>query len=134
MPFLSSYARVRKLDHFFWEVPRDARILEIGAGDGWLVEALRARGFTRYTGLDLRPPADVVGDVNEWRAAGLAYALAYLVISVSAEFRYLYWTALSAPAALLALLGGPCGAPPTATGLPRSGSRAARSAAPTADR
>jgi SAM-dependent methyltransferase len=71
LPLLSRIARDRKLDHFFADVPRDARILEIGAGDGWLGAALRARGFTRYTGLDLRPPADVVGDVNDWRAAGL---------------------------------------------------------------
>jgi SAM-dependent methyltransferase len=71
LPLLSRIARDRKLDHFFAEVPREARILEIGAGDGWVGAALRARGFTRYTGLDLRPPADVVGDVNDWRAAGL---------------------------------------------------------------
>ena len=71
MPLLSQLAQRRKLDHFFADVPRDARILEIGAGDGWLGAALRGRGFTRYLGLDLRPPADVIGDVNDWRAAGL---------------------------------------------------------------
>ena len=71
VPLLSRVAQRRKLDHFFSDVPRDARILEIGAGDGWLGAALRTRGFTRYTGLDLRPPADVVGDVNDWEAAGL---------------------------------------------------------------
>jgi hypothetical protein len=45
--------------------------LEIGSGEGWLRRELASRGFTRYTGLDLRPPADVVGDINDWRAAGL---------------------------------------------------------------
>jgi hypothetical protein len=67
-------------------------------------------------------------------ASGLAYALAYAIIAVSAEFRYLYWTALSAPAALLALLAAPCAALPTGTALRRSGSRAPRSTAPGADR
>ncbi len=71
MPFLSQLAARRKVDYFFAGVPRDARILEIGCGGGWLRAALAARGFTRYTGLDLRPPADVVGDVNAWRALGL---------------------------------------------------------------
>jgi cyclopropane fatty-acyl-phospholipid synthase-like methyltransferase len=74
VPILSRWAQVKKVRHFFDRVPRDARILEIGCGAGWLCEALRARGFTRYTGLDLRPPADVVGDVNDWRAAGLRAA------------------------------------------------------------
>jgi SAM-dependent methyltransferase len=72
VPLLSTLARRRKVDHFFAGVPRDARILEIGAGGGWLRAALEARGFTAYTGLDLEGPADVVGDVNDWRALGLA--------------------------------------------------------------
>ncbi len=71
MPILSRWARRRKVDWFFGAVPRDARVLEIGAGAGWLGPALRARGFTRYVGLDLAPPADVVGDVNEWERLGL---------------------------------------------------------------
>ena len=67
-------------------------------------------------------------------ASGLAYALGYTLISVSAEFRYLYWTALSGPAALLALLGSPSAAPPTGTGRRRSGSRDPGTTAPCADR
>ncbi|HET7753597.1 MAG TPA: class I SAM-dependent methyltransferase [Anaeromyxobacteraceae bacterium] len=72
MPLLSTIARRRKVEYFFSGVPRGARILEIGCGDGWLRPALEARGFTRHVGLDLRPPADVVGDVNAWREIGLA--------------------------------------------------------------
>ena len=67
-------------------------------------------------------------------ASGLAYALGYALISVSAEFRYLYWTALSGPAALLALLGSPSSAPPTGTGRRRSGSRDPGTTAPAGDR
>ncbi len=72
MPLLSDLAQRKKVEWFFARVPRDARILEVGSGAGWLGPALRARGFTRYVGLDLEPPADVVGDVNQWRALGLA--------------------------------------------------------------
>jgi hypothetical protein len=39
--------------------------------------------------------------------SGLAYALGYALVSVSAEFRYLCWTALSSSAAVLAALGAP---------------------------
>jgi cyclopropane fatty-acyl-phospholipid synthase-like methyltransferase len=71
VPVLSRWARRRKVDHFFADVPRDARILEIGSGGGWLRAELERRGFTAYTGLDLAGPSDVVGDVNDWRALGL---------------------------------------------------------------
>ncbi len=81
MPLLSDWARARKVDHFFAGVPRDARILEIGCGAGWLRETLRARGFTSYTGLDLHPPADVIGDVNAWRAIGLQPASFDVVVA-----------------------------------------------------
>jgi SAM-dependent methyltransferase len=81
VPLLSSWAQRKKLDWFFGTVPRDARILEVGAGAGWLGPALRARGFTRYVGLDLRPPADVVGDVNAWRALGLRAASFDVVVA-----------------------------------------------------
>jgi 2-polyprenyl-3-methyl-5-hydroxy-6-metoxy-1,4-benzoquinol methylase len=74
VPFLSDLARRKKLDWFFRDVPRDARILEIGCGSGWLRHALAERGFTGYVGMDLAPPADIVGDVNRWRDAGLAPA------------------------------------------------------------
>lgn len=50
--------------------PSDA-ILEIGSGSGWMKEALRRDGFTNYTTIDLFPPADIVGDINEWRQLGL---------------------------------------------------------------
>jgi hypothetical protein len=81
MPLLSSWAQRRKIAWFFGAVPRDARILEVGAGAGWLGPALRARGFTRYVGLDLAPPADVVGDVNAWRELGLAPASFDVVVA-----------------------------------------------------
>lgn len=81
MPLLSQLAARRKVDYFFARLPREARILEIGCGDGWLRRALAARGFSRYTGLDLHPPADVVGDVNAWRELGLREASFDVVVA-----------------------------------------------------
>ena len=71
MPLLSDYARRKKFDFFLRDVPKDSRILEIGCGDGWLGRELRGAGWTGYVGLDVVAPADVVGDVRDWRELGI---------------------------------------------------------------
>ncbi|HNR33297.1 MAG TPA: hypothetical protein PKI11_20570, partial [Candidatus Hydrogenedentes bacterium] len=70
-PLLSGLARRRKFKWFFSDVPHTTRILEIGCGDCWSRDRARAAGYTNYVGLDLRPPADIVGDVRRWRDLGL---------------------------------------------------------------
>ena len=71
MPYLSERARKMKMDFFFRDVPPTARILEIGSGDGWLKKGLAERGFQTYQNIDLFPPADIVGDIRDWRKIGL---------------------------------------------------------------
>lgn len=71
MPLLSDLARSWKLAWFFADVPREAHILEIGCGDCRLRDRARAAGYRHYAGLDLRPPADIVGDIRDWRRLGL---------------------------------------------------------------
>jgi SAM-dependent methyltransferase len=71
MPLLSDIARRKKIRYFLDPIPKDARILEVGCGSRWVGEYLRANGWRHYTGLDLVPPADVVGDIREWRSLGL---------------------------------------------------------------
>ena len=71
MPALSDYAQRRKIEHFLDPLPKDARILEIGCGSRWVGDYLRANGWTHYVGADLVPPADIVGDIRDWRALGL---------------------------------------------------------------
>lgn len=70
--WLSRYARNKKLAFFFAQIPKDAVILEVGCADGWVGRWARARGWCHLTGLDLNPPADVVGDLNRWRQLGFA--------------------------------------------------------------
>jgi hypothetical protein len=70
-PLVSRLARDRKLRYFFERVPPRARIIEVGCADGWVERWARQRNFD-IVGLDLRPPADIVGDVREWRSLGLA--------------------------------------------------------------
>lgn len=44
---------VERLDHV---LPEDGNVLDMGFGDGWLLRALRQRGFVgRYVGVDLNP-------------------------------------------------------------------------------
>lgn len=74
MPLLSDYARKKKIDYFLAGIPKDAKILEIGCGSAWVRDYFVSNGWTGYVGLDLVPPADVVGDVNRWRELGLAAA------------------------------------------------------------
>jgi 2-polyprenyl-3-methyl-5-hydroxy-6-metoxy-1,4-benzoquinol methylase len=71
MPLLSDIARRKKVCYFLDPIPKDARVLEIGCGSKWVGEYLRANGWTHYTGMDLFPPADVVGDIKKWRELGL---------------------------------------------------------------
>ena len=74
MPFLSDVARNKKIAYFLDPIPRNAAILEIGCGSGWVGDYLKKSGSTGYLGIDLVPPADVVGDVRQWRELGLEAA------------------------------------------------------------
>ena len=71
MPALSDYAQRKKIEHFLAPLPKDARILEIGCGSRWVGDYLKANGWQNYVGADLEPPADIVGDIRNWRELGL---------------------------------------------------------------
>src|SRR4051794_11274015 len=68
---LSWHARRAKVEFFAAALPRQGTILDIGCADNWFKTALRARGFDNVVGLDLKPPADIVGDVHQWAQLGL---------------------------------------------------------------
>ena len=72
-PFISEMSRRRKFGLFCRFVTPPAKVLEVGAGDGWFSRRLRERGFS-VTTLDLEAPADIQGDINQWRALGLQEA------------------------------------------------------------
>ncbi|MEW5692261.1 MAG: class I SAM-dependent methyltransferase [Candidatus Hydrogenedentota bacterium] len=71
MPILSEYARRKKIDFFLKQIPKTAKILEIGCRTGWVKEYLLKNDRKDYTGIDLKPPADIVGNILEWRKLGL---------------------------------------------------------------
>jgi|HubBroStandDraft_1064217.scaffolds.fasta_scaffold238154_1 hypothetical protein len=64
---LSQVARRGKLDYFLPKVDKHARILDLGCADNWFKQQALARGWDNVIGLDLFPPADIIGDVRSWR-------------------------------------------------------------------
>ena len=68
---LSNVARRGKLKFFLPLVPKDARILDVGCADNWFRQEAEDRGWTNITGVDLTPPADIVGDIFKWRELGM---------------------------------------------------------------
>ncbi len=68
---LSNVARRGKVKFFLDRIDRDARILDVGCADNWFKRAAAAKGWTNVTGLDLKPPADIVGSVFDWEDLGL---------------------------------------------------------------
>ncbi|MEW5978890.1 MAG: class I SAM-dependent methyltransferase [Acidobacteriota bacterium] len=69
-PFLSELSRRRKFNLFKEYLPPRSYVLEVGAGDGWFAKRLRQYGHDTVT-LDLGFPADVVGNIMNWRDLGL---------------------------------------------------------------
>ena len=69
-PILSEISRRRKLSLFLRHLRPGDSVLEVGAGAGWFARQLRDRGW-RVTTLDVTPPADIVGDINQWESLGI---------------------------------------------------------------
>lgn len=68
---LSNLARHGKLRHFLPLLERDALILDAGCGDNWFKREAAKLGWSNVVSLDLAPPADLVGNIFEWRSLGL---------------------------------------------------------------
>ncbi len=68
---LSGLARKGKLKYFLPQIGHQARILDLGCSDNWFKRAANRRGWTNVVGIDLHPPADIIGDVFDWSALGL---------------------------------------------------------------
>lgn len=71
MPALSQIAQTRKVDFFLKGIPADAEILEAGCGSGWVGDYFKTQNYAHFRGIDLVPPADIVGDICRWKELGL---------------------------------------------------------------
>lgn len=71
MAIISEFARKKKIQYFLEQIPKNTSILEIGCGSGWVGDYLKANGWTDYTGIDIVPPADICGNILNWKELGL---------------------------------------------------------------
>ena len=71
MPVLSDLAQKKKIQYFIEKIPKDKSILEVGSGSGWVGSYLKENGWTNYIGIDIISPADIVGDIHNWKTLGL---------------------------------------------------------------
>lgn len=69
-PPLSAYAHRRKVSFFLRYCSAGDRMLEVGSGSGMATRFFRKHGM-ECVSLDIRPPADIVGDIREWKKLGL---------------------------------------------------------------
>ena len=70
-PLLSEISRKRKLELLLRYLRPGMRVMEVGANTGWFTRQLRQRGYD-VTTLDIVAPADIVGDINDWKNLGIA--------------------------------------------------------------
>lgn len=70
-PLLSEISRRNKLRLLKEHCPQGCSILEVGTGSGWFAEQLRETGY-KVTTLDVVGPADIVGDITNWKQLGMA--------------------------------------------------------------
>jgi len=68
---LSGAGRRFKINFSLKRLPKDGLILDFGCAENWFKQAAAERGFHNVVGLDLGPPADVIGDIRQWRALDL---------------------------------------------------------------
>jgi 2-polyprenyl-3-methyl-5-hydroxy-6-metoxy-1,4-benzoquinol methylase len=85
MPLLSDYAKKKKIHYFIKNIDKESKILEIGCGSQWLSDYMKSNGWKNYIGLDINPPADIVGDLKCWKELGLEkksfdYIIAFEVV------------------------------------------------------
>jgi len=71
MPLLSKYAQKKRMEYSVKDISKKDKILEVGCGDGWFGHYLKRNGWKNYVGLDIVPPADIVGDILDWRKLGI---------------------------------------------------------------
>jgi len=74
--------RARRLEFFFGAyIAAETMVLEVGPGDGWLGEYLIGAGFRSYRRLHSAAPADLVGELENWRELGIEPASIDLLIA-----------------------------------------------------
>ncbi len=65
-PILSEISRRNKFALLKKYLSAKSNVLEVGTGDGWFANNIRSLGHKLVT-IDLEEPADIVGDIRDWK-------------------------------------------------------------------
>ena len=68
---VQAWARKNRIHFFLPFIQVGDRVLEVGSGEGWFRKAVEAAKPVDYLTLDIDAPADIRGDVRDWRKFGL---------------------------------------------------------------
>lgn len=69
---VQAWARRNRVDFFMPFIKDGDRVLEIGSGEGWFRNAVEPQRRVDYVTIDIEAPADIRGDIREWKKHGLA--------------------------------------------------------------
>src|SRR2546421_3882279 len=68
---VQAWARRNRIRFFLPHLHHNDKILEIGSGEGWFQKAVEAVMQIKYVTIDTHAPADMRGDICDWRKHGL---------------------------------------------------------------
>ena len=68
---VQAWARAHRTSFFLPFIRSGDRVLEAGSGDGWFRRAVEGALSVHYTTIDIDAPADIHGDIRDWREHGL---------------------------------------------------------------
>ena len=78
---VQAWARKNRIRYFLPRIQAGDRILEVGSGEGWFRRAVEAHVEVDYTTLDIDAPADIHGNILDWREFGLQPASFDVVVA-----------------------------------------------------
>lgn len=84
---------LRKL-YFLNRIAKHHRVIDVGAGSGWVCRHLRGRGVADALGMDTEGQPELHGDVNDWRELGLAPASLDVIVAFEVVEHVDCWQAL----------------------------------------
>jgi 2-polyprenyl-3-methyl-5-hydroxy-6-metoxy-1,4-benzoquinol methylase len=68
---IQKFMQKKRTSYFLRQIHASDQVLEIGCGTGWFKQALIESGHANYQCIDLKAPADIVGDILQWQHLGL---------------------------------------------------------------
>jgi cyclopropane fatty-acyl-phospholipid synthase-like methyltransferase len=78
---VQAWARQNRIRYFLPSIQPSNRVLEIGSGDAWFRSAVESAVPVEYVTIDIEQPADIRGDIRDWRQLGLQAAYFDVIVA-----------------------------------------------------